>query len=113
MLTSSTSDGVSYVYVIGSSGSTHVKIGTSVSPEKRLKELQTGNPGRLEVLWCTPGGRDLESALHKVFDEYRMEGEWFDFRGMEPVGAIPLAVYKRTVGLTDTYPHADQPQRIY
>ncbi|MFB7467285.1 GIY-YIG nuclease family protein [Streptomyces sp. NPDC056224] len=101
-MTSSTPDGVSYVYVIGSSGSAHVKIGTSISPEKRLKELQTGNPGRLELLWCTPGGRDLESALHKVFDEYRTEGEWFDFREVQPVGAIPLAVYQRAVGLART-----------
>lgn len=55
-VTSSTPGGDSYVYVIGSAGSTRVKIGTSVSPKKGLKELQTGNPDRLEVLWYTLGG---------------------------------------------------------
>lgn len=44
VVTSSTPEGDSHVYVIGSAGSTRVKIGTSGSPEKRLKELQTGNP---------------------------------------------------------------------
>ncbi|MFF6903309.1 GIY-YIG nuclease family protein [Streptomyces hydrogenans] len=82
----------SFVYVIGPPGSTRVKIGTSVNPDKRLKELQTGNPDRLEVLWSTPGGRELETALHQAFAAYRTEGEWFDFGGIEPVGAIPRAV---------------------
>ncbi|MFC9581595.1 GIY-YIG nuclease family protein [Streptomyces yangpuensis] len=95
-MTSPTPGGESYVYVIGSAGSTRVKIGTSVSPEKRLKELQTGNPDRLEVLWCTPGGRELEATLHQAFADYRVEGEWFDFGDVQPVGAIPAAVHQRS-----------------
>ncbi|MER6503708.1 GIY-YIG nuclease family protein [Streptomyces sp. NPDC001455] len=91
-VTSSKPSGSSFVYVIGPPGSNRVKIGTSNNPEKRLKELQTGNPDRLEVLWSTPGGRELESMLHRAFAAYRVEGEWFDFGGVEPVGAIPHAV---------------------
>ncbi len=95
-VTSSTPGGDSYVYVIGSAGSTRVKIGTSVSPEKRLKELQTGNPDRLEVLWSTFGGRELEGLLHRAFADHRIEGEWFDFGDVQPVGAIPTAVHQRS-----------------
>ncbi|MFI5867712.1 GIY-YIG nuclease family protein [Streptomyces sp. NPDC051546] len=95
-MTSSTPAGDSSVYVIGSAGSTRVKIGTSVNPEKRLKELQTGNPDRLEVLWCTPGGRELEALLHRAFADRRVEGEWFDFGGMQPIGAIPAAVHQQS-----------------
>ncbi|AJT62476.3 hypothetical protein T261_0787 [Streptomyces lydicus] len=80
--------------MIGSAGSTRVKIGTSVSPEKRLKELQTGNPDRLEVLWYTSGGRELEALLHQAFADHRVEGEWFDFGDVQPVGAIPAAVHQ-------------------
>ncbi|MFE7116605.1 GIY-YIG nuclease family protein [Streptomyces sp. NPDC057654] len=94
-MTSSTPGGGSYVYVIGAAGSTRVKIGTSTSPEKRLKELQTGNPDRLEVLWHTPGGRELENLLHQAFAGHRAEGEWFDFGDVQPVGAIPAAVHQR------------------
>ncbi|WP_217550094.1 GIY-YIG nuclease family protein [Streptomyces sp. GbtcB6] len=104
-MTSSAPGGDSYVYVIGSVGSTRVKIGTSVSPKKRLKELQTGNPDRLEVLWCTLGGRKLEAHLHQAFADYRREGEWFDFAGLEPVGAIPAAVHRHS-GST---PHSGRP----
>lgn len=42
-VTSSTPGGDSYVYVIGSVGSTRVKIGTSVSPEKRLGMLSSAS----------------------------------------------------------------------
>ncbi|GGY71276.1 hypothetical protein GCM10010363_60650 [Streptomyces omiyaensis] len=92
-MTSSKPGGGSFVYVIGPVGSTRVKIGTSNNPEKRLKELQTGNPERLEVLWSTHGGRELESALHGAFAAFRVEGEWFDFADIDPVGAIPHAVH--------------------
>ncbi|MFJ3205871.1 GIY-YIG nuclease family protein [Streptomyces sp. NPDC086989] len=95
-MTSSTPEGDSYVYVIGSAGSTRVKIGTSIIPEKRLKELQTGNPDRLEVLWQTPGGRDLEAHLHQAFAAYRAGGEWFDFGDEPPLGPIPTAVYQHS-----------------
>ncbi|MFD4862470.1 GIY-YIG nuclease family protein [Streptomyces atratus] len=87
------------MHVIGSAGSTRVKIGTSVSPEKRLKELQTGNPDRLEVLWYTSGGRELEALLHRAFADHRVEGEWFDFGDVQPVGAIPAAVHQHS-GIT-------------
>ncbi|MFD7098315.1 GIY-YIG nuclease family protein [Streptomyces xanthophaeus] len=94
-MTSSAPEGDSYVYVIGSAGSTRVKIGTSVSPDKRLKELQTGNPNRLEVLWQTPGGRELEARLHQAFAAYRAAGEWFDFGDVQPIGLIPASVHQQ------------------
>ncbi|MEU2834963.1 GIY-YIG nuclease family protein [Streptomyces lavendulae] len=127
-MTSSTPGGVPYVYVIGSSGSTRVKIGTSVSPDKRLKELQTGNPDRLEVLWHTPGGRELEARLHQAFAAHRTEGEWFDFGDVQPIGLIPAAVHqhagntpvrsstraapKRATTRTDRGEHLITPERL-
>ncbi|MFE1877743.1 GIY-YIG nuclease family protein [Streptomyces sp. NPDC059496] len=83
----------SFVYVIGPPGSNRVKIGTSVNPGQRLKELQTGNPDVLEIRWTTPGGRELETALHQAFAAYRTAGEWFDFGDVDPVGAIPRATH--------------------
>ncbi|MFJ6486308.1 GIY-YIG nuclease family protein [Streptomyces sp. NPDC091682] len=93
-MTSPAPGGDSYVYVIGSVESTRVKIGTSVNPKKRLKELQTGNPERLELRWCTSGGRELETMLHQAFAAHRVEGEWFDFGDVQPVGAIPAVVHQ-------------------
>ena len=68
------------VYAI-TDGSTH-KVGKAVSLQKRIKQLQTGNGKQLRVV-CFCRVRDdreayeLESAVHKSLDEYRMTGEWF------------------------------------
>jgi hypothetical protein len=73
-----------FVYFIQAKNSKKVKIGRAVDPEKRLKELQTGNPEELSIL----GLIDCESIyeadcreeqLHKEFQHLRLQGEWFDF----------------------------------
>lgn len=70
------------VYLIREVGSSFVKVGVASDPSRRLSDLQTGNPRRLEIVWTIPGGYDLERALHSWFDKYRAEGEWFeDFDG--------------------------------
>lgn len=38
-----------YIYVISCDATTRVKIGYSGNPVKRLKQLQTGAPGKLTV----------------------------------------------------------------
>lgn len=52
------------------------KIGKSTNPEKRLAQLQTGNPGRLAIVACIPG-EEWERLIHRMFAAYRMTGEWF------------------------------------
>ena len=56
-----------------------VKIGYSDNVEVRLRELQTGSPVILDILWCFPGSYQLESYLHGVFHKSRKHGEWFCF----------------------------------
>lgn len=56
-----------------------VKIGIATDPEKRLIELQTANPVVLKLVYSMPGDEELEKLLHKTFDEYRENGEWFRF----------------------------------
>lgn len=67
------------VYVIGTPGSSTVKIGRSINVERRLADIQRMSPVPLEVLWSTPGGHELETALHRHFRPYRSHGEWFRF----------------------------------
>lgn len=81
-----------WVYVFGPHGSSTVKIGTAVDAEKRLTEIQTGNPERLVIQWKTPGGRGLERWLHGRFQEHRKLGEWFNFGDLDPVKEIRSAV---------------------
>lgn len=57
-----------------------IKIGVSVDPENRLRQLQTGSSTRLELLDTieTENSNLLESKLHKEFAKYRIHGEWFN-----------------------------------
>jgi len=57
-----------------------VKIGfTRYPPAVRVKQLQTGNPRKLMLLYSVqvPDVMDIESRLHEKFDVDRVEGEWF------------------------------------
>lgn len=71
-------EGVGWTYFIGARDSSGpIKIGsTAGDPQKRLKDLQTGSPEKLEVLAAIPGA-DHETRLHGEFAPYRLHGEWF------------------------------------
>lgn len=66
------------VYII--SDGTRVKIGWSRDPQKRLKQLQTGNPSILKLIKVYDVLRVKERYLHKNLMLYktRHNGEWFD-----------------------------------
>ena len=60
----------------------YYKIGISKNdPNKRLKQLQTGNALRLEIkeMFYSKYANLLESTLHRIFDieRIREDGEWF------------------------------------
>ncbi|MFE4420398.1 GIY-YIG nuclease family protein [Streptomyces sp. NPDC056817] len=76
----------SIVYVIGEPDSNTVKIGVTVSFERRLAEIQRMSPVRLVERWSHPGGKELERHLHSHFRPLRSHGEWFTF----PADPIPL-----------------------
>lgn len=65
------------VYLIGTDDGP-VKIGLTTNPGQRLESLQTGYPAKLKLLAIVPGGRSLERAYHRYFDEQRIHGEWFE-----------------------------------
>lgn len=57
------------------------KIGISHNVEKRIKELQTGNPYKIVLIekFKTPYAFKIESALHRRYKIDNIKGEWFDF----------------------------------
>ena len=66
------------IYLI--SDGTFIKIGITSNIRKRIKNLQTGNPHKLKVLftWYVENAEQLEIQLHKKFERKRKSGEWFD-----------------------------------
>lgn len=66
-----------FVYFIRSGD--RVKIGfTTHDPRERLRELQTGNPTRLELLGAAWASMHAEQQLHRRYAAQRVGGEWFD-----------------------------------
>lgn len=91
------------VYVIGTPSSQTVKIGRTIQIKKRLADIQRMSPVPLEVLWTHPGGRELETNLHRRFASLRSHGEWFTFTE-DPVTAVSQAV------LEDVWPEPPSPK---
>lgn len=56
-----------------------VKIGFTKNIHKRLSQLQTSSPVKLEVLHLIEGDVNLEKKLHLLFGNLVVSGEWFTF----------------------------------
>lgn len=54
-----------------------VKIGCSVFPEGRLDSFTIWSPVKLELITSVPGTHADEKALHGMFREHHLHGEWF------------------------------------
>ena len=75
-----------YLYIIHEKGTHYYKIGISDDPDKRLADLQTGNPRELErisVMKFDQNVKDVEGNLQQELKRYRkgIKGgtEWFKF----------------------------------
>lgn len=60
-----------------------IKLGVASDVQKRLRQLQTGNPEKLEVAWIVPAKNTaqagaIETLLHDFFSSHRKSGEWFN-----------------------------------
>ena len=69
-----------YVYAIRNKHTGRIKLGISENPERRLKELQTGNDCELELLAYREAANRFkdEKAIHDKHQHLRVRGEWFD-----------------------------------
>ncbi|AUS00551.1 hypothetical protein NVP1276O_58 [Vibrio phage 1.276.O._10N.286.54.E4] len=69
---------IGYLYAI--EGSEGVKIGCSIHPEKRVRQLMlsSGSSGRTYISRKVVDMFSYEKSLHNTFRESRLVGEWFD-----------------------------------
>jgi hypothetical protein len=70
----------SYIYIITDGKA--FKVGISKEPQKRLRELQTGNASKLEILHLFKVPEDkvfkLEKDCHRILTtNFVKRGEWF------------------------------------
>lgn len=64
-----------WIYYIRSGD--RIKIGVSSNPQNRLSMLATMCPYGAVLLGKHLGSREDEGTIHKMFSEYRCNGEWF------------------------------------
>lgn len=95
--------GKGYIYVLREIGTYKFKIGyTKDRMGPRTKEVQTGNPERLELVLEFEGDRGLEASFHRTFARYRIrpDGEWFF---MDPAKLF-AELFRYSHGVEDTDP---------
>jgi len=85
------------VYIIGSE-SGPIKIGISDKPEKRVKQLQTGNPNKLSLIHTEEIednlAESIELEIHKNLKLKKTVGEWFNISITEAKLEIDFAIIK-------------------
>ena len=69
-----------YIYLIQSLEDGYYKIGVSIHPKKRIKQLQTGNSSELKLIesYQSEHAHKVERALQRRYSYLKKEGEWFD-----------------------------------
>jgi hypothetical protein len=55
-----------------------IKIGSSRSPMRRLREIRRDFIEPMKLLATTNGGQERERYYHTLFAAHRVEGEWFE-----------------------------------
>ena len=70
-----------YVYFIGTPIFGWYKIGKSITPEVRIKDLGILLPFKIEVIavWSAQNHHAMEKVLHEIYAANRINGEWFEF----------------------------------
>jgi hypothetical protein len=54
------------------------KIGFSGNLRKRLRQIETASGSKVQLISSVAGDEKLESQLHRLFEDSRQVGEWFD-----------------------------------
>jgi hypothetical protein len=71
-----------YVYVLSYPGSNKLKIGHSLDPFNRAKDIggtkAPENPHVEAFFWCSERREDVERGAHRLAHSSRHNGEWFD-----------------------------------
>ena len=92
---------MSHLYVMKSGDS--CKIGISKDVSRRIKQVQTGCPNKIEDVWVSPDleyASECEKILHSYFEYCRSSGEWFSVsfdeacrKAKEVTGEGSVAIY--------------------
>lgn len=99
----------SYIYVVSLSEMGPVKIGYSASPERRLKQLQTGQASKLSLNYTEAISGDrvrmMEKILHETNRHRRISGEWYDLTVEDAILEVKHAMIRYEETLEEATRH--------
>ena len=81
------------VYFIADRKNSLIKIGVSGDMDRRIKQLQTGNPFKLEFMgWIGEDENhfEIEKKLHEKYSDKNYSGEWFEISQDDVVYELTL-----------------------
>lgn len=68
-----------FIYFVADEKDKHIKIGRTRDVKSRVGQLKTSNPYKLHIVKVIRGTDVQELDIHKMFQVYRVNGEWFEF----------------------------------
>lgn len=68
-----------YLYVLAARNQPAIKIGHSIEPEARIAAIESELKMLLEPVLLLPEMGFVENAIHHIFWDYRIAGEWFSW----------------------------------
>lgn len=85
---------MAYLYVLQCQN--FVKIGVSKTPNRRIKQLQTGNPYKIYLLLNlkVEDAYQAENFFHKKFKNQNSMGEWFEVNSEIKQWVIDMKQYE-------------------
>lgn len=91
---------MNYIYIMRDTGNkTLYKFGISKNPNKRNKQLQTGNPNKIELIFYTEiddniNIKSAEKEIHNYLKEngFWQRGEWFCIKDENRIVNIAKAI---------------------
>jgi len=100
-------EGDYYLYVIGRKNVGPWKIGISINPQWRIRDLQSGSP-ELLVIHCLLNAKtrnnaeNLERKTHAEFIKVHSHGEWFDASLGDVIAFLNMMASKNDVEIVDS-----------
>ena len=103
------------VYFIRNPITRSIKIGFSIDPDRRIKDLQTASESELIIEAVLPGTLSTEQYLHQRWEHLHVRGEWYksdpdleDFvdavRSLGALGRDKLPIIESLLGRDDLMP---------
>jgi hypothetical protein len=93
-----------YLYVISETDQGPCKLGFSATPEKRVRQLQTGAATKLRLFHKEPVPAEkvkaLEKALHGLVRHLKVSGEWFNLSTADAILEVKHAVIRYSDDMT-------------